>query len=95
MKAREELIFSVMFPSVHFEWPKYAQAKGADPSDTSSKHFYRWRNRLCDVQAFWAHDHAKRNIFVTRDIEFQRLARHAEFSDTHILAPVQVVKLIR
>jgi len=94
MKAREKLIFELMFPNVPFSWPRYAEAKGVAPTDTSSKHFHRWRNRLCDVQAFWSHDHARRDIFVTRDIEFGRLGRHPDFADAHILTPTQVAALI-
>ena len=94
MKAREELIFKVMFPNVSFEWPRYAEAKGVPSTDTSSAHFQRWRNRLCDVQAFWSHDHVKRDIFVTRDIEFGRLGRHPDFADAHILTPTQVASLL-
>lgn len=94
MKAREQLIFDVMFPNVDHRWPSYAAAKGAYADDLSSRHFHRWRNRLCDVQAFWAHDHAQRDIFVTRDIEFQRLLRHPAFADAAILPPLQVTSLI-
>lgn len=94
MKVREQLIFKVMFPNVDHRWPDYAEAKGVDVDDLSSMHFLRWRNRLCDVQAFWAHDHAQRDIFVTRDIEFQRLLRHPDFAVAHILSPLQVASFI-
>ncbi len=94
MKTREGLIFKAMFPNVAPDWPTYAAAKGVKQNDTSSTHFSKWKNRLCDVQAFWAHDYAKRDIFVTRDIEFQRLTRHPEFADAHILPPLQVASLI-
>lgn len=94
MKAREQRIFNVMFPSVEPHWPSYAAKKGISQHDRSSRHFHRWKNRLCDVQAFWAHDYAKRDIFVTRDIEFQRLLRHPSFSDAHILSPLEVASFI-
>lgn len=94
MKAREELIFRAMFPNIDPHWPSYATSKRVDLNDNDSRHFQKWKNRLCDVQAFWAHDYAKRDIFVTRDIEFQRLTRHPEFTDAHILSPQQVTSFI-
>ena len=94
MKDRERLIFQTIFPRIAFEWSAYAAEKGLSQHDRSSRHFHKWKNRLCDVQAFWAHDYAKRDIFVTRDIEFQRLTRHPEFTDAHILSPLQVISFV-
>lgn len=72
-ESREEEIYSVMFPTSPFRWPKYAAARGVEPNNLASVAYGRWKNQLLDAQAFWAHEHAGRDIFVTSDRRFKVL----------------------
>ena len=52
--ARENLIYSTMFPNSPLEWVDYAAEKGVETRDTTSAEYRRWRNQILDAQAFWA-----------------------------------------
>ena len=59
--ALEHAIHEILFPGFPFDTAKILGDEKALRS---------WRNKKCDVQAFWAHLHGKRDIFVTSDDNF-------------------------
>ena len=65
----------------------YAAAAGADPEDETSGAFLRWRNLILDAQAFWAHEHHGRHVFVTSDEKFKRLVGKPEFPEAVVKEP--------
>ena len=86
-EAREELIFSVLFPGSHYEWAESAETAGVDVGDETSRAYHLWRNKILDAQAYWAHEHAKRDIFVTSDQRFCNLHDHPDFPNAIINTP--------
>lgn len=90
---REQLIFETLFPNFPFRWQDYALANGLDVDCINDPIAFKWRNRLCDVQAFWAHDENRRDVFVTSDKNFEkRLSIVSEFAKSVILTPAQAVE---
>lgn len=85
--ARERAIFTALFPTSPPEWEDYAAAKGLDQKDRASSGYLRWRNQFLDAQAFWSHDHAGRNVFVTSDRRFRVLAVHPRVPPSYYLQP--------
>jgi hypothetical protein len=93
-KARETLIYKTMFPNAPKEWADYAAAKNADPKDTTSNAYFRWRNQILDAQAFRAHEHHGRDVFVTSDGRFKCLMGKPDFPDAIIEEPHEAVARI-
>jgi hypothetical protein len=90
--ARENEIFEALFPAHSASWEEYAAAHGVDVNDPSSKALGDWRNMLCDVQAFWGHEHYGRDHFVTTDKNFHRkLVLTKMIPDGVILSPADAV----
>lgn len=85
--ARQELIFRTLFPTTEPDWPKYALAKGLPPNDLTTRAAWHWRNKYCDVQALWAHEHYGRDCFVTTDSDFDPIRSAADFSSVQIVTP--------
>jgi hypothetical protein len=55
----------------------------------------KWLNQILDAHAFWSHDHARRDVFLTSDNFFsKRLIGLSQFPDTTILEPKEAVRLI-
>lgn len=91
---RERLVFKVLFPGMHSRWSDYAAAKGLDRKDIASPDAWKWRGRLGDVQAFWAHEYNRRDVFVTCDECFGRLPDHPEFSRAMVVTPSQAMHML-
>jgi len=95
MKETEKLIFETLFPKIAYNWVSYANENGVDPKELKSSSLgKKWRNRLCDVQAFWAHTHAQRDVFVTSDAVFRRLQKVPAFANVVIATPSEAVALL-
>ena len=94
MTAREHKIFITLFPTSPPVWKDYAAARGISWDDYDSRGYQKWRNRMLDSQAFWAHDYAQRDVFVTGDRNFLRLEGQEAFPRALIKEPVQAVALI-
>lgn len=95
MVERERSIHEVLFPSIPFEWTDFAAALGVPPDAIDIPEANRWRNCLCDRQMFWAHDHHRRDVFVTNDANFRkRLGRSEAFRTARIATPGEAVALI-
>jgi predicted nucleic acid-binding protein len=92
--SRERKIFRVLASQSEPEWADYAKASGVDPSIRAGKAYLDWRNKLIDAQAYWAHEHAGRDVFVTRDRKFKRLQGHKEFPGALICTPQEAVRLL-
>lgn len=82
-----------MFPNAHYDWQQLAFSIGIDPEDRTSVPYMKWRNKMLDAQAFWAHMNAGRDIFVTSDAEFGKL-RVEEFNFPAIMTPEEAVKAV-
>lgn len=88
---RERLIFKTLFPTTPVRWLDYAATHGLDKKDLHSAGAWKWRNRLGAAQAFWSHENAERDVFVTTDENLARLPNKAEFADAVIMTPAQAV----
>ncbi|WP_457587326.1 hypothetical protein [Ensifer canadensis] len=94
-QAREAFIFRTLFPTIAPEWPDFAALNGLDPEDLTTPGAHKWRNPLCDVQAFWAHDDAERDVFVTTDRRFARkLSRSPEFAAAKVRTPTEAAAML-
>lgn len=91
---RERLIFATLFPTIPSRWSDFAAMKGLDQKDLRSAGAWKWRNCLGAVQAFWAHENAKRDVFVTTDGNFSRLRNRIEFADAVVVTPIQAVQML-
>jgi hypothetical protein len=88
MVERERSIHESLFPSIPFAWPDFAAQIGIAPDTIKIAEAKRWRNAFCDRQMFWSHDHNKRDIFVTSDVNFRKkLTQSDNFKNARILTP--------
>lgn len=86
---REREIFRALFPGREPKWADFAAAAGVG-ADSRDAPYWRWRNFLCDAQAYWAHEHNGRNVFVTSDANFRkRLTASAGFPAAVIATPAE------
>lgn len=92
--ARERAIYCALFPTSPVEWSEYARQKGVNVQDLSSPAGYRWRNQMLDAQALWAHDHARRDVFVTSDLRLHKLNNHDEFPRMVIKTPAEAAAML-
>ncbi len=91
-EARENQIALALFPQRNLDWNMLANAENLDPSDKSSKAYKKWVNELLDIQAFWAHEHNQREIFVTSDRNFgDKLHGHPNFPSAKALTPADTI----
>ena len=91
---RERLIFKTLFPTMPLRWTDFAVINGLDPKDLHSPGAWKWRNCLGAAQAYWSHENAKRDVFVTADASFWRLRMKAEFADAVIMTPTETVQML-
>jgi len=91
---REALIYSVLFPASPVEWADYAALKGADLDDQAAPAYMRWRNQMLDAQALWAHDSARREVFVTSDQRLGIIDGHPSFPRMVVKTPVEAIALL-
>ena len=54
----------------------------------------KWRNAWCDRQMIWAHEHHKREFFVTSDNNFFRMNGHQDFLDITVIKPIDAVSML-
>lgn len=92
--ARERAIYGILFPSSSPEWADYAASRGAGSTDLTSTAFLRWRNQMLDAQALWAHDHARRNVFVSSDKRLMKLNSQQEFPLIKVMKPEAAAALL-
>ena len=92
--TRESEIYLTLFPSSPVEWADYAEARGHDAANRSGDGYARWRNQILDAQAFWAHEHAGHDVFVTSDARFKVLEKHPAFPQACIRVPEEAVALL-
>ena len=92
--AREQAIFTILFPASPFSWTDYASSKDVDPNDKSTAAYMRWRNQILDAQALWAHDNAGRDVFVTSDQRLKAIDGHSAFPTMAIKTPAEAVGLL-
>lgn len=94
MKAREREIHAALFPSFPFGWVDFAVSRGISTDDIRGASARPWRNKFCDRQMFWAHDHADRDVFVTSDANFSRLDALPAFAGRRVVSPVVAASLL-
>jgi hypothetical protein len=90
----EELIFETLFPDVPYRWQDYAASHEIESVDEPKA--FKWRNRLCDAQAFWGHVENKRDVFVTSDARFKKRlsAKGGPFSADTIATPADAIEIL-
>ncbi len=88
-------LWTTLFPRISENLHDYCRQRDVDPSDKTSKPYNKWRNALCDVMAFWSHQNAQRDVFVTTDSNFaKRLTPAAGFPTAVIKSPEQASTLL-
>ena len=94
-EKREKAIYETLFPGSPYEWSDFAYQNNQDTEDRSTKVFSRWLNQIIDAQAYWAHDYAGRDVFVTSDKNFKkRLKGNPLFKGALIASPKESLKLL-
>lgn len=92
---REEKIFQTLFPERQLSWQDFAQDNSLDPSDLTSDKAWKWRNRLCDAQAYWSHEISGNDHFVTNDRNFRKkLTIESGFPKASIVSPEEAVAIL-
>ena len=91
---RERQIFACMFSTKAFEWAEAAMANDVDPEDKTNQVYLKWRNTRLDVKAFWAHENAGLDFFVTSDKEFLRLNRGFGKRNDYVIRPCDIPNYI-
>lgn len=95
MVARERLIHETLFPTIPFSWSDFAASVGVSSQSVRVPEARRWRNAFCDRQMFWAHDHNRRDVFVTSDANFRkRFGQSSDFNGAQIATPDEAVALL-
>ncbi len=64
--ALEQAIHSAMFPKSQFDLTDHIAKSGKTPSNAEVE----WRNQKCDTLALASHVMNRREVFVTRDLDF-------------------------
>ncbi|MEO1314497.1 MAG: hypothetical protein AAFV27_11580 [Pseudomonadota bacterium] len=91
-RQRETEVFSALFPNSIIDWATEAQRCGVTCDSEASAAYRSWRNKILDAQAYWAHEHAERDFFVTSDANFaRRLHDHPQFPDATIMTPERAI----
>jgi hypothetical protein len=91
----EQLIFETLFPNIPYHWQDYAALNGIEALDEPQA--FKWRNRLCDAQAFWGHVENRRDVFVTSHARFKRRLSPSggPFSAHTIATPAEAVEILK
>ncbi|MCP5087467.1 MAG: hypothetical protein GY952_11770 [Rhodobacteraceae bacterium] len=84
---REREIFEALFPTVEYEWADFAIAQNIRTDMMQGAVLSKWKNKLLDAQAYWAHEYHQRDIFVTSDKNFNKLTGHENLPDAIIKSP--------
>lgn len=93
--AREKEIFEALFPQHSASWAEYAATHGADVNDLSSPQGRKWKNMLCDAQAFWGREYYGKDHFVTSDDNFRKkLVVTGKVPADTILTPIEAIARI-
>jgi len=50
---RERLIFETLFPDTSYSCKSTRQRAGIETQLIDDPRAFKWKNRLCDAQAFW------------------------------------------
>lgn len=92
MIAREVAIHGILFPIIPFQWSEFAAQTGVNVDAVKDDKAKKWRNAFCDRQMYWAHDHANRDIFVTRDRNYKKLMGRKDFPRSIVMTPDEAVQ---
>lgn len=93
--AREKQIHSALFPNMGFDFADFAASNKIAAGDVLSPKAKKWRNAWCDRQMLWAHDFHARDVFVTSDRNFRKLAGSVGFQNLRVHTPEEAVVLLR
>ena len=94
-KRAEEEIHCILFSHTEFLWSDYCAKRGIPIDDMHSD--VKWKNEKCDVQAYWSHIYAGRNVFVTSDGNFHKKSKSAALAKRfggRMATPAQALQLI-
>ncbi|MCA0271221.1 MAG: hypothetical protein LCH69_04035 [Proteobacteria bacterium] len=92
---RERQIHKFLFPSLSFDFADFADSNNIAAGDVLSPKAKKWRNAWCDRQMLWAHDFHARDVFVTNDRNFLKLAGSVSFENLRVHTPEEAVVLLR
>ena len=71
MIERERQFHEALFSNINFKSSDYIERMSPSSDDELDKYRKKWRNAWCDRQMIWAHEHHKRDVFVTSDKNFK------------------------
>lgn len=94
-QALQNEIFNALFPTTLPSWTHHATDLGINSANFDGPEGWKWRNKLLDAQALWAHLDNERDIFVTSDKNFsKRLLTHPRFGDVVIATPTEALHVL-
>ncbi len=86
-------LHNILFPNIE---PEYKEFCRAENFDTEALH-PKWRNAKIDVQMLWCHIYHTKDIFVSRDRNFERKKDELnnQIGKIEIMNPIQFLRHIR
>lgn len=98
MTNLDEQIHRILFPKIPPSFQIFCAERGLTMQmDIKDKQKAIWRNAKCDVQAIWSHINAKRDVFVSSDMNFHQPSTKAlliELGAGQIVTPDVAATLI-
>ncbi|WP_299984690.1 hypothetical protein [uncultured Ruegeria sp.] len=95
MVERERQFHEALFANIDFKSTEYIERLSPTSDDELDKYRKKWRNAWCDRQMIWAHEHHKRDVFVTSDMNFgKRLSGKLGFEHLKISSPEEAAAML-
>lgn len=87
----EHIIHRILFPKIEPDYRDYCKARNISDKNGVAK---EWRNAKVDVQLLWSHMHHKKDIFITRDVNFKKKEReiNEKIGKTSIMTPKEFLE---
>ncbi|MEM6539496.1 MAG: hypothetical protein AAF668_17435 [Pseudomonadota bacterium] len=95
MFERERQFHNELFANIDFKSSEYIARLSPCSDDKLNKYRKKWRNAWCDRQMIWAHEHYKRDVFVTSDKIFEKkLSGKLGFEHLKICSPDEAAAML-
>ncbi|WP_209835305.1 hypothetical protein [Ruegeria sp. HKCCE3926] len=95
MVERERQFHEALFANIDFKSSEYIERVSPCSDDMLNKYRKKWRNAWCDRQMIWAHEHHKRDVFVTSDKNFdKKLSGKLGFEHLKICSPDEAAAML-
>ncbi|WP_425045019.1 hypothetical protein [Primorskyibacter sp. S87] len=95
MVESERQFHEALFANIDFNSSKYVASVSPCSDDELNKYRKKWRNAWCDGQMIRAHEHHKRDVFVTSDKIFEKkLTGKSGFEHLKICSPDEAAAML-